>query len=166
MRDQIEADLARHLERVDSTLLAIVLRQIGLAHDIAAEISRHVASCIRAGRSTDGKSWPPRPSRIEQKADRIAIEARKEIARLNARPIIEQLVDRVEEAVDELEQAAFIASLLPAGIDATPVSALAALCAIATSRRPRPQPRASPRRSKCRKGAAPIPRMRSPRSVV
>jgi uncharacterized protein Yka (UPF0111/DUF47 family) len=131
VRDQIEADLARHLEGIDSTLLAIVLRQIGLAHDIAAETSRHVEA-IRSGRPTDGKRLTARTSRIEQKADHIAIEARKEISRLNAKPVIEQLIDRAEEAVDELEQAAFIASLLPAVISATPVSALAALCEIAT----------------------------------
>jgi uncharacterized protein Yka (UPF0111/DUF47 family) len=102
-----------------------------LAHDIAAETSRHVEA-IRSGRPTDGKRLTARTSRIEQKADHIAIEARKEISRLNAKPVIEQLIDRAEEAVDELEQAAFIASLLPAVISATPVSALAALCEIAT----------------------------------
>jgi uncharacterized protein Yka (UPF0111/DUF47 family) len=131
VRDQIEADLARNLERVDSTLLAIVLRQIGLAHDIAVEISRHVEA-IRSGRPTDGKRLTARASRIEQKADHIAIEARKEISRLNARPMIEQLIDRAEEAVDELEQAAFIASLVPASIGAPLSSALAGLCGIAT----------------------------------
>jgi len=130
VRDQIEADLARHLERVNSTLLATVLRQIGLAHDIGVEVSHHIEA-IRSGRPTDGKRLTARAGRIEQKADHIAIEARKEIARLNAKPVIEQLIDRAEETVDELEQAAFIASLLPAGISATLASALAELCAIA-----------------------------------
>lgn len=132
VRDQIEADLARHLERVDSTLLATVLRQVGLAHDVAAAISHHIAA-LQAGRPADGALLGTRASRIEQKADRIAIEARKEAARLNAGPIIEQLVDRVEEAVDELEQAAFIASLAPGGIEPSLLSALAELCAVATT---------------------------------
>ena len=132
VRDQIEADLVRHLERVDSTLLATVLRQVGLAHDVAAAIAHHIAA-LQAGRPADGALLASRAGRIEQKADRIAIEARKEAARLNAGPIIEQLVDRVEEAVDELEQAAFIASLAPAGIDPPLLSALAELCAIATT---------------------------------
>lgn len=132
VRDQIEADLVGHLERVDSTLLATVLRQVGLAHDVAAAIAHHIAA-LQAGRPADGALLAARAGRIEQKADRIAIEARKEAIRLNAGPIIEQLVDRVEEAVDELEQAAFIASLAPAGIDPRLLSALAGLCAIATS---------------------------------
>ncbi len=73
------------------------------------------------------------PACIQHKADRIAFEARIEAGRLNAGPIIEQLVDRVEEAVDELEQAAFIASLAPAAIDPALLSMLAELCAVATT---------------------------------
>ncbi len=130
VRDRIEADLVRHLERVDSTLLAIVMRQVGLAHDLAAAIARHLGA-LRAGRPADGKLLTDRAGLIEQKADRIAIEARHEATRLNARPVIGQLIDRVEEAVDELEQAAFIASLAPAGIDGAALQALAELCAVA-----------------------------------
>ena len=130
VRDRIEADLVRHLERADSTLLAIVMRQVGLAHDLVAAIARHLAA-LRAGRPSDGKLLTNRAGQIERKADRIAIEARKEVTRLNARPVIGQLIDRVEEAVDELEQAAFIASLAPATIDAAALEALAELCAVA-----------------------------------
>jgi uncharacterized protein Yka (UPF0111/DUF47 family) len=132
LRDQIEADLVRHLERVDSTLLTIVLRQVWLAHDIAAAISRHLAA-LRAGRPVDSKGLAARASRIEQKADRIAIEARKEAGRLDAKPIVEQLIDRAEESIDQLEQAAFIASLAPAGSEAALLSPLAELCAVAMS---------------------------------
>ena len=132
VRDQIEADLVRRLERVDGALLAIVLRQVGLAHDIAAAIAHHIAA-LRAGRPDDGKRLAARAGLIERKADRIAFEARMEASRLNAGPIIEQLVDRVEESVDELEQAAFIASLAPAGIDSALLSTLAELCAVATT---------------------------------
>ena len=132
VRDQIEADLVRRLERVDSALLAIVLRQVGLAHDVATAIAHHIAA-LQAGRPVDGKLLAARAGRIERKGDRIAIEARKEATRLDAGPIIEQLVDRIEESVDELEQAAFIASLAPAGIDPALLLALAELCAIATT---------------------------------
>jgi uncharacterized protein Yka (UPF0111/DUF47 family) len=132
VRDQIEADLVRRLERVDSALLAIVLRQVGLAHDVTAAITHHIAA-LRAGRPSDGKRLAESAGLIERKADRIALEARKEANRLSAGPIIEQLVDRVEEAVDELEQAAFIASLAPPGIDPALLATLAELCAVATT---------------------------------
>lgn len=130
VRDQIEADIVRRLERVDSALLAMVLRQIGLAQDLVAAISRYVAT-LQADHALDGHQLAVRASLIEQKADRIALEARREVARLNARPIVGQLIDRAEEAVDELEQAAFVASLAPAGLDKSLVSALAELCVVA-----------------------------------
>jgi uncharacterized protein Yka (UPF0111/DUF47 family) len=130
IHDQIEAELIRHLQRVDSTLLAIVIRQAGLAHDIAGALALELAA-LQAGNQSGAGSLAARAARIEQHADRIAIEARTETSRLNARPVIVQLADHVEQATDELEQAAFIASLLPAGTDAAVLAALAALCAVA-----------------------------------
>jgi uncharacterized protein Yka (UPF0111/DUF47 family) len=132
VRDRIEADLVRHLERVDSTLLAIVIRQAGLAREIASEISRYLAG-QQAGREVDASALAANARRIEEKADRIAIEGRNEIARLEAGPIIEQLMNRVEEAIDELEQAAFIASIMPAGVSVDVSKPLADLCSAAIS---------------------------------
>ncbi|MDH6259869.1 hypothetical protein [Bradyrhizobium sp. BR13661] len=132
VRDQIEADLVRHLERVDGALLAAVLRQTGLAHDLVTAIARHVAA-LRAGQPADGKLLAERCAAIEQKADRIALESRMEVDRLDARPVIGQLVDRVEEAIDELEQAAFIASLLPELSDPALLASLAELCVVAAT---------------------------------
>jgi uncharacterized protein Yka (UPF0111/DUF47 family) len=120
----------RRLERVESALLAMVLRQVGLAHDLVVAISRYVAT-LQANQIADGKALAARAAHVEQKADRLAFEARREVTRLDARPVVGQLIDRAEEAVDELEQAAFIASLAPAGLDKSLVSALAELCAVA-----------------------------------
>lgn len=130
-RDRIGADLVRHLDRVDGALLAVVLRQIGLAHDVAMALFHHISD-TKAGPAAR-KQLAASASRIEQKADRIAIEARGEIARLNARPIIGELVDRIEEAIDELEQAAFIASLTPCVSDTALQSALVSLSSVAVT---------------------------------
>lgn len=129
VRDRIEADLVRHLERVDSMLLAIVVRQAGLARDIATSIAHHLAA-LQSGHQVDGDILATRARRIEEKADKIAIEARNEVARFGADPTIEQLVNRVEEAIDQLEQAAFIASLLPVGAEPA-LAPLVELCAVA-----------------------------------
>ena len=129
-RDRIEADLVRHLERVDATLLAIVIRQAGLAREIAAAIARCVAE-QQAHRPFDRTTLANQAQRIEEKADRIAIEARGEIARFDADPAIERLVDSAEQAIDELEQAAFVASLLPGEIAPELLKPLAELCAAA-----------------------------------
>ena len=129
-RDRIEADLVRHLQRLDGLLLAIVVRQAGLAREIAAGIAQFIAE-QQAGRPFDRAALAARARRIEEKADKIAIEARNEIARFDADASIELLVNRAEQAIDELEQAAFISSLVPGAIAPDLLGPLAALCAAA-----------------------------------
>ena len=128
-RNRVEADFVRRLKRVDSTLLAIVVRQAGLAREIAAPVAQYVAGLL-AGHQGDGAALAARARRIEEKADRIALEARAEIARLDAARTNEQLVNRIEDVVDELEQAAFIASIMPAGMRAEVLEPLAELCRV------------------------------------
>jgi len=130
LHEQLETELIRHLERVDSALLAIVVRQAGLAHDVAGLLAHHLAA-LAAGNASGAESLAARAERIEQKADRIALEVRTETSRLNARAVIVRLADNIEQATDELEQAAFIASLLPAGNDAAVLASLSALCGVA-----------------------------------
>lgn len=131
-RDRIEADLVRRLQRVEATLFAIVVRQAGLAREIAAGIA-HFISELQAQRAFDQTALAAKARRIEEKADRITLDARNEIARFDADPAIEGLVNCVEEAIDELEQAAFVASLVPDGIDGGPLAPLARLCAAAVA---------------------------------
>ena len=130
VRDRIEADLVRHLERVESTLLAIVVRQAGLARDIASGIARFIAE-QQERRPFDRTAFAARARRIEEKADKIAIDARNEVARFGADPTIENLVNSVEDAIDELEQAAFISSLLPDDLAEALLAPLAELAAAA-----------------------------------
>jgi uncharacterized protein Yka (UPF0111/DUF47 family) len=130
-RDRIEAALVAHLQRVDRTLLAVMIRQAGLAREIAADIALFVAE-RQAHRPFDCAALTERARRIEEKADRIAIEARSEIARLDARGI-ERLVNQMENAIDELEQAAFVASLVPGEVAAELLEPLAELCAATVS---------------------------------
>jgi uncharacterized protein Yka (UPF0111/DUF47 family) len=101
-----------------------VVRQLGLAHDIAAAIASHIAD-----RPVSGPDSPlaARAKRIEEKADRIAIDARAAVQRFNASSIIAQLVNTAEDAIDELEQAAFLASLAPPLIAPALLGQLAAL---------------------------------------
>jgi hypothetical protein len=129
-RDRIEADLVRHMQRVDATLLAIVVRQAGLAREIAAGIT-HLIAEQQAHRPFDRAALAVQARRIEEKADKIALEARSEIARFEAGPAIERLINRIEEAIDELEQAAFIASLTPDEVASDLLKPLAELCTVA-----------------------------------
>jgi uncharacterized protein Yka (UPF0111/DUF47 family) len=131
-RDRIEADLVRRLQRVEVALLAIVIRQAGLAREIGAAIASFIAA-RRDHRPFDCTSLAKNARHIEEKADRIATEARSEIDRLNADSRIVNLVNLVEDAIDELEQAAFIASLVPSELAAELLGPLDALCAAVVS---------------------------------
>ncbi len=129
-RDRIEADLMRHLQRVDGALLAIVVSQAGLARDIATGIAQFIAQ-RQARQPFDREALANAARRIEEKADKIVIKARDEIARFDADPTVEQLVNRAEEAIDELEQAAFLTSLLPGELAPDLLKPLAELCTAA-----------------------------------
>jgi hypothetical protein len=118
------------LQRVDAAPIAVVVRQAGLAREIAVAIAQALAE-QQAGGRFDRARLAAMARRIEEKADRIAIEARREIERLDAHRVIEQLVDRVEDAIDDLEQAAFIASLIPDAPAPELIESLGRLCATA-----------------------------------
>ena len=130
VRDRIEADLVRGLKRVDGALLATVVRQAGLAREIAAAVTHHVAGLVD-GRGGDGEALAAKAKRIEEKADTVAREARSEIARLDAGRTIADLVNGIEDVVDELEQAAFIAALLPEKVTGGILEALSQSCSAA-----------------------------------
>jgi uncharacterized protein Yka (UPF0111/DUF47 family) len=127
-RDRIEADLIRHLQRVEAKLLAVVVRQAGLAREIAAALA-HLVAARRGNRPLDSAELAKNARHIEEKADRIAAEARSEIVLLDAGHNIVSLVNLVEDAIDELEQAAFVASLMPSALAPELTDALDELCA-------------------------------------
>lgn len=131
-RDHIEADFVRRLQRVDTALLAVVVRQAGLAREIGAAIARFLVERRYQGQS-DGIALAKKARRIEEKADRIAMEARGEIVRLDADRSIESLVNQMENAIDELEQAAFVASLVPNPLCPDLLDPLDELCAAVMS---------------------------------
>jgi uncharacterized protein Yka (UPF0111/DUF47 family) len=131
-RDRIEAALVAHLQRVDGTLLTVMIRQAGLAREIAADLA-HLIVERQAHQPFDCAALADRARRIEEKADRIAIEARSEIARFGVSRGHELLVNQIEDAIDDLEQAAFVASLVPDEVDAILLDPLAELCAATVS---------------------------------
>jgi uncharacterized protein Yka (UPF0111/DUF47 family) len=131
VREMLEVDLVRRIERNDSALLTIVVRQLGLARDIATRI----ATAIADGhvREVEAARYADRARRIEEKADAIAVDARQTVARTEAAPTVTALIDAAENAIDELEQAAFLVSLLPVEIEPDLATPLAELSAAAIS---------------------------------
>jgi uncharacterized protein Yka (UPF0111/DUF47 family) len=131
VREMLEVDLVRRIERNDSTLLTIVVRQLGLARDIATRIATAIAD--GQVRQVKAESDAGRARRIEEKADAIVVDARQAVARTEAAPTITALVDAAENAIDELEQAAFLVSLLPVEIEPNLLAPLGELADAAIS---------------------------------
>lgn len=132
VREALEADLVRRVERLDSALLTTVVRQIGLARDIAAGVGVVLANGQR-GAVAAGTANADRAARIEKKADAIAVDARNAVLRDQANATVERMVDSAETAIDELEQAAFFASLVPAKIEPGVLESLTELYGAAIS---------------------------------
>jgi hypothetical protein len=131
-KSRVEEALVTHLQRADTGLLAVVIRQAGLAREIAVAIAQFIDD-RRRRLPTDAGALARRASRIEEKADRIVFDARGEIARFGGGRGLERLVDLIEQAIDELEEAGFIASLAPADIASELLDTLAELCAVTVS---------------------------------
>jgi hypothetical protein len=72
VREALEVDLMRRIERNESELLTTVVRQLGLARDVAVGILRDIAD----GTSRQSGGNAARAKRIEEKADAIALDAR------------------------------------------------------------------------------------------
>jgi uncharacterized protein Yka (UPF0111/DUF47 family) len=131
-RDRIETELVRHLQSVNTTLLAVAIRQAGLAREIAVDIS-HLLAERRKKSAFDVVGLADRARHIETKADRIAMEARSEILRLNVDRSVKRLIDQMEDAIDELEQAAFFAQLIPENLAPELIDSLNELCVAVVS---------------------------------
>ena len=126
VREALEAELVGRLERTECTLLTTIVRQMGLARDIAVDVREALAAPQTD--ATSASACAARARRIERKADGIAVEARGTILRSQASPTIARLLDTAENAIDELEQAAFFASLVPSKLAPEVQTPLAELC--------------------------------------
>ena len=105
IRDAIDAELVRRLERSGSTLLQGVVTQAGLARSILAGLAETLGHGDAARAAATAK-------RIEEKADRLAIDLRATAERLKVEGKVAPLIDQVEQAIDDVEEASFFLSLL------------------------------------------------------
>ena len=127
IRDAIDADLAGRFERSESELLQGVVRQSGLAREIAGGLAA-LAEERMAGRPGNAAALAHKAKRIEEKADRIAVELRAAAERFHAGARTRLLIDTLEDSIDDLEEAAFLLSLLPVERDHPALAPLATLC--------------------------------------
>ncbi|MDR3512771.1 MAG: hypothetical protein P4L73_14135 [Caulobacteraceae bacterium] len=127
VRDEIQAGLAQRLQSAEGVVLTAALRHLGLSRMLAGEI-RDALAGGRLAPADARAALAVRATRLEKKGDRLTIEAREATGRLaEANPNLRLVVDHAEQALDALDEVAFLFSLAPAEDDglAAPLEALA-----------------------------------------
>lgn len=136
IRDEVRAELALCFGSAEKDILAIALRQLGIARMLASLITEALAGtdvAAEAARIAIGE----RAKRLEEKADRLVVAARDLASGPFARgrrfmPVVEA----VEQANDDFEEAAFLLSIAPAAAGSAvwaPLAELAGIAVVCTS---------------------------------
>ena len=113
LRDEIQANFVSQFESIETSLLTVIGRNLGLSRMMAGLI----LDAIDSNRAGGGrKALAERARRLEHKADALTLEARGIAGRLaNGGEPLKTVANAAEDANDALEEAAFILSLVPEG---------------------------------------------------
>ncbi|HTW35369.1 MAG TPA: hypothetical protein VMD53_12190 [Rhizomicrobium sp.] len=125
MRDEIQADLAQLFDTAEFGVLAVLLRHLGITRMLAAA----VADAFAQG-APDTSRLAVAAKTMEEKADRLTVEAREICARMQNAGSLRIMVDAVENATDALDECAFLFSLTPRDNAAASLEVLAELANI------------------------------------
>ena len=129
IRDEIQADLAQMFNTVEFGVLTVLVRHLGVTRMLAAAIAETLAQ-DRVALDTDGPRLALSAKRMEEKADRLTVQAREMCARIQRSENLRNAVDEVENATDALDECAFLLSLFPTGDAVGSLLALADLANI------------------------------------
>jgi hypothetical protein len=113
IRDEVQAELAQLFDTADAAVLAILVRHLGVSRTLASVISAH----LHGGEAVSGaerSDLARRAKRLEEKGDRLTVQAREICTRMRGAEVLRQTIDEVENATDALDEAAFLWSLTPA----------------------------------------------------
>jgi hypothetical protein len=124
IRDEVYAELAELFDTAESAVLGLLVRHLGVTRTLASAIGESIADGGVAGTRS---RLARRAKQIEEKADRLTLQAREMCARMRGADALRRTVDQVEDATDALDECAFLWSLVPAGDPLGGHSALIAL---------------------------------------
>ncbi|QXX74201.1 hypothetical protein [Methylovirgula sp. HY1] len=126
IRDEIQADLAQLFDTAESSVLTVLMRHLGITRMLAAALAEAFAE-DRMAANTDRSQLARIAKRMEEKADRLTLEAREICARMQRADRLRQTIDEVENATDMLDEGAFLLSLVPQGDGVARIGVLADL---------------------------------------
>ncbi len=129
IRDEVQADLAQLFDTAESSVLMVLMRHLGITRMLAASLADAFAEGKIAG-GADRSQLARNAKRMEEKADRLTVEAREICARMQRGDRLRQTIDEVENATDTLDEGAFLLSLVPQGDGVANIDTLADLAEI------------------------------------
>ena len=112
IRDEVQAELAQLFDTAEVAVLALVVRHLGVTRTLAAAIADRLGG---EGKPSDAERarLARRAKQMEEKADRLTLQAREMCARMHDGETLRLTVDEVENATDALDEAAFLWTLTP-----------------------------------------------------
>jgi uncharacterized protein Yka (UPF0111/DUF47 family) len=114
IRDEIQAYLAERFESAETAVLAILVRHLGLSRTLAAAAGALIDQ-TGPDEAPARADLARRAKRLEAKADALTLQARDICSRLQDSQGMRRLIDSVEDAMDALDECAFLISLAPPG---------------------------------------------------
>lgn len=114
IRDEIHADLSQRFETAESAILTVLVRHLGLSRMLAGSLAAIIAA---PASTTDGEraALALQAKRLEEKADRLTVQARDIAARIREPDHLRPVIEEVENAADAFDECAFLLSLVPEG---------------------------------------------------
>ncbi len=129
IRDEIQAGLAQLFDTAEAAALIVLMRHLGITRMLAAQLAEALAP-DRMAAHADRSQLVRDAKRMEEKADRLTVEAREICARVQHSERLRHAIDEAENATDTLDECAFLLSLVPPGDGVTSIAALADLANI------------------------------------
>ena len=100
LKDEIQALLASEFETVESALLGVLIRHLGISRMLAGLVEDAIPG-DRLGSAQHRHNVAEQARRLEHKADKLTVEAREMSSRLSIAPAqARAIVDAVEDAVE------------------------------------------------------------------
>jgi uncharacterized protein Yka (UPF0111/DUF47 family) len=112
IRERVRAELANAFAAAGERLLEPVQRHAAVTRDLAATVSR----LSRLDGTIDPREAAARAKAREREADEIVVEVRSLVERIPEEGAFERVVQAADDAADEMEEAIFALTLLPASV--------------------------------------------------
>jgi hypothetical protein len=113
IRDQIKAELVNYFETAEEHLMALAAQHAALVFEIACAVRDGLLAAPSAAGGGELERAARRAKRWERRADELVVETRTLVRRSPGSGAYQAVIEAADDAADNLEESAFLLSLLP-----------------------------------------------------